>query len=73
MNMNTCPKCHRTDIDRGKLMSAGGIAYKSDLHLVVLESNCRAYACLDCGYTENYVDPEYLRKVREKRLRHQQS
>ncbi len=64
MVMTKCPKCACTRIDSGRLMSAGGVTYKSDKHMVVLNSNSRAYVCTNCGYVETYVDREYLAKIK---------
>ena len=64
MAMEKCPKCGSTAIESGQLVSAGGVSFKSDKHRAIFHQNARSYACLDCGYVETYVDPEYREKVR---------
>ena len=66
MRQNLCPKCGQTFIDTGRLMSAGGVTYKSDKHRLVIDSNTRSRVCMNCGYVETYVDQVYLEKVRRK-------
>ena len=67
MTMQKCPKCQSSDIDAGKVMSAGGVSYKSDIHKVIFDTNTTARACLDCGYVEIYVNRDYRDKIKEKR------
>lgn len=64
--MDKCPKCGSKAIDSGKLMSAGGVGYKSDKQRVLfVKTNCKAYACFDCGYVESYVDLKYMSKFKK--------
>jgi predicted nucleic-acid-binding Zn-ribbon protein len=63
--MEKCPKCGSDQIDRGKLWSAGGTAYKSDKHKIVFKENSPAYVCMNCGFVELYVGSEYLDKIRK--------
>ncbi len=67
MKMQKCPKCGSTNIDTGKVQSAGTIGYKSDEHKVLFNSNTHSYCCLDCGYVETYVDQEYLERIKAKK------
>ena len=39
MTMKKCPKCGGEDIDKGRVMSAGTVTYKSDKHKVLFNSN----------------------------------
>lgn len=65
MAMETCPKCGNANIDRGWILSAGKIAYKSDTQKYPFSGgNVRTYVCLECGYAESYVDSEYLQKIK---------
>lgn len=65
MTMKQCPKCNSTSIDTGKIMSAGAIAYRSGrFRFGPLSSNCDTYVCLECGYTETYVDQKYMEKIK---------
>ncbi len=66
MVMRKCPKCGGTEIDRGWILSAGRIAYKSDgQRYPFVGGNCRTYVCTGCGYAESYVDSEYLNKIKQ--------
>lgn len=63
--MPECPKCGADQIDRGKITSAGAVAYKTDRQShPFVAANVMTYVCLSCGYTESYVDPKYLAKVK---------
>ena len=64
MCMATCPKCGGSEIDRGRVMSAGAITYKSNKHKVLFNSNTRSYCCLSCGYVETYVDEAYRDRIK---------
>jgi predicted nucleic-acid-binding Zn-ribbon protein len=67
MVMKSCPKCGSENIDHGRLLSAGGVGYKSDLQKVMfVKDNCTAYACMDCGYVESYVNTDYFTKLKNK-------
>jgi predicted nucleic-acid-binding Zn-ribbon protein len=63
MAMTKCPKCGSDKIDPGHLYGAGAVAYKSDQHRLIFKPTAKSYACLDCGYVETYVDPEYLKRI----------
>ena len=66
MIMNKCPKCGGAEIDRGWITSAGKVAYLSDKQRgPFVKANCTTYVCVNCGYAETYVDPNYLKKARE--------
>jgi Zn ribbon nucleic-acid-binding protein len=68
MAMKKCLKCGSEDIDQGRLMSAGGVAYKSNLQRIMfVKDNCKSYACVSCGYVGSYIDEQYRNKI--KRLR----
>jgi len=65
MAMDTCPKCGSTNIDHGVIVSAGKISYRSSKQrLPFVNPNTITYACLNCGYTETYVDLKYRDKVK---------
>jgi len=67
MAMNRCVKCQSEDIDRGWILSAGKVYYKSDVHKSLLMSaRCKTFVCVNCGYSETYVDPGYFAKLRAK-------
>lgn len=66
MAMKECPKCGSIKIDRGWILSAGKIAYKSDTQKYPFSGgNIRSYACTACGFVESYVDEQYLEKIRK--------
>lgn len=66
MSLNKCPKCGSDQIDSGHVVSAGIVEYRTARTRSPFKTGkCQAYACLDCGYVELYVDPEYRGKVRE--------
>lgn len=68
MTMTKCPKCGSTDIDKGRSMSAGAVAYLSDVQKTIfVGDNTATYLCMACGYTEMYVSDEYRNKIREKK------
>lgn len=64
--MEKCTKCKSGRIDKGYLHDYAGIQYKSEKFSSwgKLFSGIKntAYACLDCGYVELYVDPDKLNK-----------
>ena len=63
--MKTCPKCGRTEIDRGWILSAGIVAHKSDnMKYPMVGGNIRAFVCIRCGYAESFVSSDYLEKLR---------
>jgi len=65
--MTICPKCNGKEIDQGTIDSAGPVAYRSGKQKTIfVKTNCRAYACLLCGYTELYVDQAYLEKMKNR-------
>jgi len=67
MTMETCPKCSSSKIEVGWILSAGKIAFRSDrLPYPFTGGNVRTYVCLDCGYTESYIDAKYLEKIKSK-------
>lgn len=65
---NTCPKCGGMDI----LMVPGKAgAYGSGNNIQVGWTNFSAvlvnrYVCCDCGYSEEWIDKEDIRKLKEK-------
>ncbi len=67
MVMTKCPRCGSQDIDKGRILSAGPIAYHSEIHKYVFKANCDSYCCLDCGYVETYVNEEYREKIKKGR------
>ncbi|RKX27208.1 MAG: hypothetical protein DRP45_01585 [Candidatus Zixiibacteriota bacterium] len=68
MSMAECPKCSSARIDKGWILSAGKIAFRSDgLPYPFSGGNVRTYVCVDCGYTESYVEREYLDKIKSKK------
>ncbi len=64
MAMTTCSRCGSTEIDSGRLISAGDVLYHSARHTYAFLKNQTAYVCLNCGYTELYVNPEYIEKIK---------
>lgn len=67
MPMKTCPKCTSTRIESGWILSAGKIAFRSDhLPYPFTGGNVRTYVCVNCGYTESYVEEKYLERIRAK-------
>lgn len=63
--MKPCPKCGSDKIDSGHIVSAGIVEYRTDQTGSPFNSGkCRAYTCLDCGYVEIYVNPDYLDKIK---------
>ncbi|MBU2691262.1 MAG: hypothetical protein KJ970_10055 [Candidatus Eisenbacteria bacterium] len=66
-----CPKCSCTQIEQGWILSAGKIAFKSDeMPYPFSGGNVRTFVCMECGYTESYVDEGYRNKIKAK-LRNQ--
>lgn len=63
--MNKCSKCSSNNIDTGRIVSAGAVGYQSNKHKNPFTAGrCITYACLDCGYSETYIEKEYLDKAR---------
>ncbi len=72
--LTVCPKCGSRDIDQGRIYSAGAVAYRSDLQRhPFVSANCQSWICMDCGYTESFVGPEYRDKIRRMRNREVQN
>ena len=71
MPMEVCPKCSCAQIELGWILSAGKIAFKSDdMSYPFTGGNIRTHVCMDCGYTESYVDKTYLDKMKLKKGDH---
>ena len=67
LKTNTCPKCHSQNIlkikDTLHANGAGNISYAKHMFI---KSNCAFityYICKDCGYIEEYLDQEELKKL----------
>lgn len=63
----TCPKCGSGDIVR---IDGYAGAYGSGNNIVTGKTifsavNVNRYVCLGCGFTEEWIDPEDLEKVRK--------
>jgi len=66
MTMKQCPKCNGTRIDTGRITSAGAVAYRSDRQRhPFVAANVETYVCLDCGYSESYIEKKYRDKIEE--------
>jgi len=63
--MKKCDKCGSVEIEKGRILSAGEIAYKSDKMKYPMQGgNVRTFVCLQCGFIESYVTEDYLEKIR---------
>ena len=70
MTMSKCPKCGCEEIDTGRIYSAGPVAYKSrHQKSPFAKANCVSYVCMACGYTESYIEAEYLEKIKRMKSR----
>lgn len=64
-HVTKCPKCDGQQIDRGRITSAGAVAYRTERQRhPFVSANLITYVCLSCGYSESYVDPKYLEKIK---------
>jgi ribosomal protein S27AE len=64
-NTNTCPKCGKNDIVRFDGFAG---AYGSGNHVMTGSTvfsavNVNRYICLDCGFTEEWIDTCDLDKI----------
>ena len=74
MQMEACPKCSCNRIELGWILSAGKIAFRSDgMPYPFTGGNVRTCVCMECGYTESYVEKKYLDRIRSKKYNHQDS
>ena len=67
-NRKSCPKCNSTDIIK---ISGKAGAYGVGNNIQVGWSNFSAvlvhrYLCCSCGYSEEWIDKEDIRKLKEK-------
>lgn len=64
METHTCPKCDET-MDEGTLSASDPIGYVSKKQTGMLRSVTKigkAFACLNCGYVEMYLNPQELKQ-----------
>jgi len=70
MRNTNCPKCGSANLDRGRVGTKGeaiALGYVSDRHkLLSYPESIKAEVCLDCGYTELYIDIENLKRKLKK-------
>jgi predicted nucleic-acid-binding Zn-ribbon protein len=61
MSMKKCPKCGSTDIDEGAI-SLGGRYISKQKKVLSVGMLYKTFACLNCGYLEDYIDADDLKK-----------
>lgn len=64
METHLCPKCNEP-MDEGTLTSSDAPGYVSRRQTGMLRTVTklsRAYACLNCGYVEMYLDPKEVKQ-----------
>ncbi|WP_308749253.1 hypothetical protein [uncultured Anaerococcus sp.] len=67
-NSNKCPKCGSSDIIKipghaGAYGSGNNIMVGMTIKSAVLVDR---YLCADCGYSEEWVDTDYIDKIKKK-------
>lgn len=66
-NTKKCPKCESTNIVRiDGYVGSGGAGQNVMVGTTILSAvNVNRYICCNCGYTEEWIDVEDLKKVIE--------
>jgi predicted nucleic-acid-binding Zn-ribbon protein len=63
--LEKCPKCGSTEIDTGILTGNRRLGYASfKVKIQLHKDNVRTKVCMNCGYTEIYVDPNYFNRIK---------
>ncbi len=67
---NQCPRCNGTNIEKGhqELFPSTFISENKSrfpiLNVLLRSKEFELYACMDCGYSEWYIQEKYLKKAR---------
>jgi len=63
MKLIKCPKCGSQNFKKGQPIDSSGLRFKPEKSgLFYTGEKFEAFACLNCGYAEFYVDPQKLRE-----------